>query len=182
MRRKLGCSLFGDFFQAGGKETAADLKDAREKWEMIVMKSVKTTAAELIAAGYLLEVNMETAQTVLTSYHAAAADAQAAKTFTVEDKAHQAQVISDAEGLAEADLEMGQIEDRFVQAEVIESAVSLAEKDDALFERADALIVAACTEAAAALEVAGLVDSNDLEAVTRLIARLWKTDQEEDGP
>jgi hypothetical protein len=137
------------------------------------MISTKDTVRELIVAGYLQNSDRKPAQTLLVPYQKAAADAFSGKKFAEEDKAFQAKVISDAETLAETDLDMGQIEDRFVQAEVIDSAASLSDKDERLYEKADAMLVAASEEAALALLNNGLVGSKNLEAVTRLIADLW---------
>lgn len=43
------------------------------------------------------------------------------------------------------------------------------------------MLVAACEEAAVALSNAGLVDSEDLEDMTRLIASLWNTNVENEA-
>lgn len=140
------------------------------------MKNPVETTQALVAAGNVRAADTGAAVQVLEPFYKDAANAADMKAFARQDKAYQAGVIDDALDLAEADVKMGNVEDRFIQAAVIDSATALEQGDEAALERADALLVAACTEAAVALMRAGLVKADNLEVVTRLIARLWNDD------
>lgn len=71
------------------------------------MKSTAVVTQELLEAGYLQQKDVAAAESLLEPYYEAVVDAVDSRKFALEDEAHQAKVIDDAEDLAESDLEMG---------------------------------------------------------------------------
>ena len=137
------------------------------------MTTYVEVAEALIKAGYLSDADLDAAVLVLAHVLKTATKAKKMKAVALADEAHQREMIVQAADLITDDEAIHDYTDERVQIRTIEAAEKQLTADEAVVTAADATIVGMYDDAAAALLRAGLIDAANVDAVVKVIKKVW---------